>query len=155
MPTPKSEEGLQQSLQQVKALLERHRVLESLAHRQEGPKRDLLESLVHRQNLAEFHNRLKALHPADLASILESLPGDDRTLVWNQLEAPQAGDVLLEVPPPSATSSSAPPTGSACSPSSPYWTRTTSPTWRRPCLPWCSSRYMACWMSRTALGSSR
>ena len=99
MPTPKSEEGLQQSLQQVKALLERHRVLESLAHRQEGPKRDLLESLVHRQNLAEFHNRLKALHPADLASILESLPGDDRTLVWNQLEAPQAGDVLLEVSP--------------------------------------------------------
>jgi magnesium transporter len=97
MPTPKSQDRLQESLQQVKALLERHRVLESMAHRQEGPKRDLLESLVHRQNLAELHNRLKALHPADLASILESLPGDERSLVWNQLEPKQAGEVLLEV----------------------------------------------------------
>jgi magnesium transporter len=99
MPTPKPQERLHESLQQVKALLERHRVLESMAHRQEGPKRDLLESLVHRQNLAELHNRLKALHPADLASILESLPSDERALVWNQLEAPQAGEVLLEVSP--------------------------------------------------------
>src|SRR4029453_3422292 len=118
MPTPRSEEGLQQSLQQVKALLERHRVLESLAHRPEGPKRALLESLVHRPNPARFPNRLKAVHPADLASILESLPGDDRTLVWNQLEAPQAGEVLLEDSPAGRDFLIAPPTGSACSPSS-------------------------------------
>jgi magnesium transporter len=99
MPTPKPQDRLQESLDQVKALLERHQVLESMAHRQEGPKRDLLESLVHRQNLAELHHRLKALHPADLAHILEALPGEERSLVWAQLPPEQAGDVLLEVSP--------------------------------------------------------
>ena len=52
--TIRSEARLQQSLDEVTRLLDKHRVLETLAHRQEGPKRDLLEGLQHRQNLAEL-----------------------------------------------------------------------------------------------------
>ncbi len=99
MRTTRSGERLQESARQVAALLERHRVLEELAHRQEGPKKDLLEALSHRQNLAEIATRLRSLHPADLASILEGLPADDRRLVWSQLQARQAALVLAELSP--------------------------------------------------------
>ena len=97
MRTTRSGERLQESARQVEALLERHRMLEQLAQRQEGPKKDLLEALSHRQNLAELAARLRALHPADLALILESLPAEDRRLVWTQLQPRQAAQVLAEV----------------------------------------------------------
>lgn len=96
MRPTRSGERLQESARQVAALLERHRVLEEMAHRQEGPKRDLLEALSHRQNLAELGARLRLLHPADLAHILEGLLADDRQLVFSQLAARQAAQVLAE-----------------------------------------------------------
>jgi magnesium transporter len=99
MYTVKSNESLQASLQQVLDLLEKSRVLEELARRQEGPQRQLLEELTHRQNLAALHNRLKALHPADLAFILEALPVRERLEAWAQVPARQAGEALVEVAP--------------------------------------------------------
>ncbi|HEY8550712.1 MAG TPA: magnesium transporter [Vicinamibacterales bacterium] len=97
MHTGSSEARLQQALEDVTRLLERHRVLDSLTHRQEGPKRDLLEQLQHRQNVAELQSRIRGLHPADLAHVLDALPPHDRLLVWEQVEVPVRGDVLLEV----------------------------------------------------------
>jgi magnesium transporter len=97
MTTTRSEARLQQSLNEVTRLLDKHRVLETLAHRQEGPKRDLLESLQHRQNLAELSKRVRAMHGADLAFVLEALPSDDRRLVWEQARSEQAGRAFVEV----------------------------------------------------------
>jgi magnesium transporter len=97
MSTIRSEARLQHSLDEVTRLLDKHRVLETLAHRQEGPKRDLLESLQHRQNLAELSKRVRATHGADLAFVLEALPPDDRRLVWQQASAEQAGRAFVEV----------------------------------------------------------
>jgi magnesium transporter len=91
------EDRLQASLGEVTRLLEKHRVLDTLIHRQEGSRRDLLENLQHRQNLAELHGRLRTLHPADLAFILETLPLDDRRLVWSQTPTELKGQVLVEV----------------------------------------------------------
>ena len=99
MYTVKSNESLQASLQQVLELLEKSRVLEELARRQTGPQRQLLEELTHRQNLAALHNRLKALHPADLAFILEALPVRERLEAWAQVPPRQAGEALVEVAP--------------------------------------------------------
>jgi magnesium transporter len=96
MKPARSAERLQESLAQVQKLLEKHRVLEAMTHRQEGPKRDLLEALQHRQNLAELHGRLRSLHPADLAYVLEALPLDDRLLVWSETDRERAGQLLLE-----------------------------------------------------------
>ena len=70
MTTVRSEARLQHSLGEISRLLEKHRVLESLTHRQEGPRRDLLESLQQRQNEAELRKRLRVMHAAELAYVL-------------------------------------------------------------------------------------
>lgn len=67
MHPTRSEGQLRAHLAEVTSLLEKHRVLEALSRRQEGPKRDLLEQLQHRQNLASLNKHLGALHPADVA----------------------------------------------------------------------------------------
>jgi magnesium transporter len=92
-----SKESLQQSLQQVIALLNKHKLVEGLVHKQDMPKQALVETLVHRQNLAELQKKLDVLHPADVAYILEALPLDQRLDVWELVKAERDGDILLEV----------------------------------------------------------
>jgi magnesium transporter len=79
--TMRSEGDLQRQLADITGLLDRHRILESLAHRQEGPRRDLVTQMQHRQNLTELNKHLRALHAADIAYVLESLPPEDRATV--------------------------------------------------------------------------
>jgi len=98
MPNVQTEARLQQSLTEITALLERHRVLAAMTHRQQGPRRDLLESLQHRQNRNELRKRLRMMHAADVAYVLESLSLDDRRLIWDEREPQQAGWVLVELP---------------------------------------------------------
>ena len=93
----KPQESLQDRLNQVVELLSKHKLVEDLAHRQEGQHQDLVENLVHRQNLVELQRKLDELHPADIAHILESLPLDDRLTVWQLVQAERDGDILLEV----------------------------------------------------------
>jgi magnesium transporter len=96
--SPKKElEDLQVSLREVRELLRRHGLVEALVHRQNMPKRELVESLVHKQNLAELRAKLDALHPADVAYILEALPHDERLAVWDLVKAERDGEILLEV----------------------------------------------------------
>jgi magnesium transporter len=97
MPSVRSEEHLQRAIGDLTRLLEKHRILATLAHRQEGPRRDLVESLQHRQNLVELQKRLRLMHSADVAFVLEALPHEDRRTVWEQLTPEQAGQVLVEV----------------------------------------------------------
>ena len=92
-----SKESLQESLQQVIRLLNKHKLVEGLVHKQDMPKHDLVESLVHKQNLAELHKKLDALHPADVAYILEALPLEQRLDVWDMVKAERDGEILLEV----------------------------------------------------------
>jgi magnesium transporter len=92
-----SKESLQESLQQVIHLLNKHKLVENLVHQQDMPRHALVESLVHKQNLAELQNKLEKLHPADVAYILESLPLDQRLIVWDLVKVERDGDILLEV----------------------------------------------------------
>ena len=92
-----TKESLQESLQQVIALLNKHRLVEELVHKQDMPKHDLVESLVHKQNLVELQKKLDELHPADVAYILESLPLEQRLEVWDLVKAERDGEILLEV----------------------------------------------------------
>lgn len=92
-----SKESLQQSLQQVIHLLNKHRLVEELVHKQHMPRHQLVESLVHKRNVFELQHKLDELHPADVAYILESLPIEDRLVVWDLVKADRDGDILLEV----------------------------------------------------------
>jgi magnesium transporter len=95
----RSEADLQSALEEITAVLERHRVLDLLAHRQETPNRAVVEQLQRRQNLVDMQRRVRALHPADLAFILESLPPADRLLLWKEIDARQAAETLVELSP--------------------------------------------------------
>src|SRR3954463_608540 len=66
-------EDLQQSLHDVQALIEAH------------------------ADSATLRAKLDTLHPADIAYILEALPLEERTAVWNLVKADRDGEILLEV----------------------------------------------------------
>jgi magnesium transporter len=93
----KRTESVQEALEQVRALLHKHRIVEDMVHNQDMPRHELVESLVHKQNLAELQNKLDKLHPADVAYILEALSLEERLVVWDLVKAGRDGEILLEV----------------------------------------------------------
>lgn len=92
-----TKDSLSELLEQVVSLLEKHRLVENLVHKQEMPKHDLVESLVQRQNKIQLQTLLEKLHPADVAHILEALPLDDRLYLWDLVKVDRDGEILLEV----------------------------------------------------------
>ncbi len=95
--TPTQHESVQESLARVVTLLHKHTLVESLVHKQDMPRHDLVQQLVHKQNLTELQKTLDALHPADVAYILEALPLEQRLIVWNLVRVERDGEILLEV----------------------------------------------------------
>lgn len=47
--------------------------------------------------LAELERQLNAMHPADVAHILEMLPVDARLMIWDLVKQERDGEILLEV----------------------------------------------------------
>ena len=92
--------SLDHNLSKIKELLDKQRLVENLVHHQQQSHSDIVESLLHRQHSVELRSRLKKLHFADIADLLEALPLDDRQLVWQHLEYTSAADVLMEVSDP-------------------------------------------------------
>ncbi|MDO9205155.1 magnesium transporter [Methylotenera sp.] len=92
-----SKESLSENLKQIITLLEKHKLVEDLVHKQSMSKHDLIESIVHKQNLYELQKKLDQIHPADVADILEALPLEQRLGVWELVKADRDGDILLEV----------------------------------------------------------
>jgi magnesium transporter len=93
-------ENVQEHLKQVEALLHKHALLEEVIHRQELPRDDrhtLLDTLAHKQHNAELQRKLAGMHPADIAYILESLPIEERLLVWDLVKSEHDGEILIEV----------------------------------------------------------
>src|SRR5690606_11022355 len=92
-------EDAQLALQELQSILRRQEVVESLARRQyEADNRsNLLEGLLHRQHENEIKAIINAIHPSDIALILESLPVHERQEVWQLVSAEHDADVLLEV----------------------------------------------------------
>ena len=95
-----SQEDVEESLHEVQSLLARHKRVEDLVHRQEMRKHDLVEGLVQKQHLAELQNKLDTLTPAYLGYIIETLPDDDRLLVWHMVKGARADLILGELSDP-------------------------------------------------------
>jgi magnesium transporter len=90
-------EDLQRNLRDVQDLLRRHKLVEGLVGRQKMPRQEIVEKLVQKQHLAELRARLEKLHSADIATILEALPTDERLIAWDLVRAEREGEILLEV----------------------------------------------------------
>lgn len=89
---------LEDHLRHIVQLLEKHRLVETMVERDRASRRHaLIESLVHRQHLVELQLKLRGLHPADIAYILEALSLENRLLIWRQIQDERGGEVLLEV----------------------------------------------------------
>ena len=88
---------LQNQLQEVVTILEKQHLEQSLLERGPSTSYELIESVLHKQHQNRLLEKFSDLHPADIAFILESLPLDQRKVVWDAIKSSQDGQVLLEV----------------------------------------------------------
>lgn len=88
---------LQEQLQAVVSLLEKQELEKSLVHKSTSSHHDLEETVVYKQHQVRLQEKMSDLHPADIAFILESLPLDQREVVWDAIKSELDGQVLLEV----------------------------------------------------------
>ncbi|MFO7594408.1 MAG: magnesium transporter [Pseudomonadota bacterium] len=58
---------------------------------------DNLHSALQQDDIEQIRQILHELHPAEIALLLESLPHDQRTIVWEQVDPTFDGDILLYV----------------------------------------------------------
>lgn len=89
--------NIQRSLQQVRHLLDKHKLVQGLVHKQDMPRHDLVETLVQKQNLVELSKLLHRLSADDVAQIIALLPAEDRLLVWQQIQEERGDDILMRV----------------------------------------------------------
>jgi magnesium transporter len=87
-------EDLKENLTAVQGLLERPAAVADSAPAEADER---LGAQVPESQLAELRRRIERLHPADIAFILESLPLDERLVVWDLVKADRDGEILLEV----------------------------------------------------------
>src|SRR5688572_6758475 len=93
----KNRPSVQDSLQQVSALLRRRDMEAGSIQRPPMPGRPPAEGAAGKQHIDELQNTLDRLHPADVAYILEALPLEERLVVWDLVKAERDGEILLEV----------------------------------------------------------
>src|SRR5260370_21074638 len=59
--------------------------------------REIQALIADKARSVELHAKLDALHPADIAYLLEALPLEERLVVWDLVKADRDGEILLEV----------------------------------------------------------
>jgi magnesium transporter len=90
-------ESIQDSRAKVKGMIERHKLVEDLVHRQDMQRHDLVEGMVHQNNLSELRRLLEKLDSQSIASILESLSTDDCQIIWPLVGEERKEEILLVV----------------------------------------------------------
>ncbi|MEQ1601479.1 MAG: magnesium transporter CorA [Methylophilaceae bacterium] len=86
-----------ENLGKVTSLLQKHKLVESLVHRQTMPRQDLVESLVHKQNLVELQRLLGQFDTQRIVRIMEVLSADDRDIIWKLIPDERKEEILLEL----------------------------------------------------------
>jgi magnesium transporter len=84
------------SLQIVKDLLSKHKLVENMVNKQSMPRHDLVESMVVKQHLVELRVLLAGLSPGEIGEILDELPPEDQFLIWGQIDDDRMDDILDE-----------------------------------------------------------
>jgi len=89
-------DSLQQRLQPVLELLERHELVEHIAAHDASPNQMLVNQMLVRQQQVELQRKLAQLDPAEVAHLLGILPQGKCHSVWAQVPLELAGEVLSE-----------------------------------------------------------
>jgi len=89
--------SLQGRIDDIRRLLDRFRLETHVVELTAQRRPPLERSLVERQHGVELQRRLAQFHTADLAQLLEQLPAEDRSLVWDNVPVPRRGETLLEL----------------------------------------------------------
>lgn len=90
-------ENIQDHRAKVKSMIERHKLVEDLVHRQDMQRHDLVESMVHQNNLSELRRLVEKLEAAEAARLLESLSADERQVIWQLVSEERKEEILLVV----------------------------------------------------------
>jgi len=94
---PQHHKHTQLLLEQIRELLNKQHLVSDLVERQDMPRHDLVQSLVERQQANELRAKVNRMHPADVAFALESLPPEERALLWQYVDNRHMGVVLIEL----------------------------------------------------------
>ncbi len=86
------------SHQAVLDLLQKHKLIADLVHKQDMPHHGLVEALVRKENMGQLQQILNHLPHSEIAHILEKLPAEDQLLIWEQLDDDHKQPILLEAP---------------------------------------------------------
>lgn len=78
-------------------LLQKHRLITDMLHKQEMPRHELVESLVRKQNLAQLRQMLEKISPIEIARLLEALSPEDQLFIWDQVSEGRKEAVLQEM----------------------------------------------------------
>jgi magnesium transporter len=92
-----SAQFLDHQLQEIFSLLEKQSIEKNLIQRGPSVNIELIAAMLQNQHQSRLQEKLIPLHPADCAFILESLPLDERQIVWNAIKSCHDGQILLEV----------------------------------------------------------
>ena len=92
-----SAQFLDHQLKEIISLLEKQRIETTLVQRGPSINHELIAAMLQNQHQSRLQEKLIQLHPADCAFILESLPLDERQIVWNAIKSSYDGQILLEV----------------------------------------------------------
>ncbi|MEQ1599948.1 MAG: CorA family divalent cation transporter [Methylotenera sp.] len=91
-------ESIQDHRSKVKSMIERHKLVEDLVHRQDMQRHDMVESMVHQNNLSELRRLLDKLDHHVIANIIESLSPEEIKIIWPLINEERKEEILLVVP---------------------------------------------------------
>jgi len=90
-------ESIQDCRSKIEGMIERHKLVENLVHRQGMQRHDLVESMLHQSNLSELQRLISKLGSGVIVSILESSSTDHRKILWHLASQEQKKEILVLV----------------------------------------------------------
>ena len=98
---PREPEAAQHALEEIQSLFARFRLETGLVQKEksgaESDRQQLVEQLLVRQQQSALVPKIRPLHAADLAYVLEALPREQREKVWHLVAEDRRGEVMVEL----------------------------------------------------------
>ncbi|MBV1774149.1 magnesium transporter CorA [Burkholderiaceae bacterium DAT-1] len=86
------------SLDRIKNLLQKHKLVEHMVHEYHVPRQDLVENVVHRQHSAELAALLEKYRTMELVDMLGQLAEGDAQLLWIHIPDARRKELLWTLP---------------------------------------------------------